>query len=126
MPNNSLERDRAKTARRLKLSVRFKGGTITILCISLMLLTPIGVMAAEPDFYLVFQECKMIIGSLTNGSLNVGPGDPPTFGCSRQGKNIACIVSYPSGGKPDGSPAEAFEVLLDSPPYLYFASANND
>ena len=96
-----------------------------ILCILLMLLTPIGVMAAEPDFYLGFQECKMIIGSLTNRSLNVVPGDPPTFGCSRQGKNIACIASYPSGGKLEGSPAGSFEVLLDSPPYLYFASANN-
>ncbi|MGA8243276.1 MAG: hypothetical protein WB818_22120 [Desulfobacterales bacterium] len=95
------------------------------LCMLLALLSPIGVMAAEPDFYLVFQECKLIIGSLNNGSLNVGPGDPPTFGCSRQGKNIACIVLYSSGGKPEGSPADSFEVLLDSPPYLYFASSNN-
>lgn len=96
-----------------------------ILCMSLALLTPIGVMAAEPDFYLVFQDCKMLVGSLTNGSLNVGPGDPPTFGCSRQGKNMACIVSFPSGGKPERSPADSSEILLDSPPYLYFSSGSN-
>lgn len=90
----------------------------------LMLLLPLSAYAANPDFYLIPNECKILVGSLTNGSLKITPGDQPSYGCSRQGEKLLCSVSYESGNKPRGNVTEAFLILVDSPPFLVFASDN--
>lgn len=77
------------------------------------------------DFYLVPQECKSIIGSLSSARLSIVQSDTPTYGCTRSGKTLACTVYYESGGEPtSNSPTESFEILWDSPPALYFSSEN--
>ena len=93
-------------------------------CSVLLAFISSAAFAIEPDFYLAPQECKILVGSLVNGSLNVTPGSPPTYGCLRQGKNITCSVEYPSGAKAQGPSTETFHVLIDSPPLLYFTSKN--
>ncbi len=66
----------------------------------------------------------MLIASLAGPSMKVAEGDAPNYSCTRQSKRMICAVVYPSGGKAAGSGPESYEVLLDSPPHLYFASAN--
>lgn len=84
----------------------------------------IGAASAGADFYILPRACKMLIVSLDNGSIKATAGDPPTYQCIRRGEKIGCTVSYDSGGKSDAGTNEIFQLLIDSPPFLYFGSAN--
>lgn len=80
--------------------------------------------AGEPDFYVVPKECKIVSVSLIDGKLAVMPGDQPTYACSRSGKKFVCTVTYKGDSKPIGDPTQTYDLIGDSPPFLYFASSN--
>lgn len=90
----------------------------------LIFLTCISTYAAGADFYLLPRECKMLLVSLDDGSIKYAAGDPPSYECIRRGEKIGCSVSYASGGKSEAGATEIFQVLIDSPPFLYFGSEN--
>ncbi len=76
--------------------------------------------AAEPDFYLMMQKCKITVGHLvlSDESLKVIDGDPPTFACVRQSASVSCALSLESGAQGHKGNRGQYEVLADSPPIL--------
>ena len=92
--------------------------------ILLIFLTCVSTFAISADFYLLPRECKMLLVSLDDGSVKYAAGDPPSYECIRRGEKIGCSVSYASGGKSNAGATETFQVLIDSPPFLYFGSEN--
>ena len=92
--------------------------------ILLIFLTCVSNLAFSADFYLLPKECKMLLVSLDDGSIKYAAGDPPSYECIRRGDKIGCSVSYASGGKSEAGATEIFQVLIDSPPFLYFGSDN--
>jgi hypothetical protein len=83
-----------------------------------------GSSVAAADFYILPIECKMLLVSLDDGSIRIAAADPPAYECTRRGNKIECSVSYASGGKSKAGSTEAFQVVIDSPPLLYFGSDN--
>jgi hypothetical protein len=90
----------------------------------MIILVCVGSSAFAADFYILPKECKILLVSLDDGSIRNAAGDPPTYGCIRRGEQIGCSVSYASGGKSEAGSTEIFQVLIDSPPLLYFGSDN--
>lgn len=90
----------------------------------IVFLACIGTATASADFYILPSACKMLLVSLDDGSIKTGAGDPPSYECIRRGERIGCTVSYASGGKSEAGTNEIFQVLIDSPPFLYFGSDN--
>lgn len=77
-------------------------------------------MATEPDFYLKMQKCKITVGHLvlSDESLKVIDGDPPTFACIRQSASVSCALSLESGVQGHKGNHVQYKVLADSPPIL--------
>lgn len=92
--------------------------------ILIIFLVGIGAARAGADFYILPNECKMLLVSLDDGSIKTAVGDPPSYECIRRGEKIGCAVSYASGGKSEAGTNEVFQVLVDSPPLLFFGSEN--
>lgn len=90
----------------------------------IIFLTCICTSAMAADFYILPKECKMLLVSLDDGSIRNASGDPPTYECIRRGEKIGCSVLYGSGGKSEAGSDEIFQVLVDSPPFLFFGSEN--
>jgi len=90
----------------------------------MVFLACIGTATASADFYILPGACKMLLVSLDDGSIKNAAGDPPTYECIRRGEKIGCTVSYASGGKSEAGTNEIFQVLIDSPPFLYFGAEN--
>jgi hypothetical protein len=76
------------------------------------------------DFYILPDECRMLLVTLDDGDMKYAAGDPPSYGCRRRGQELDCVVHYASGGKSPSGYKETFRVLVDSPPYLFFGSEN--
>lgn len=66
----------------------------------------------------------MLIASLSGPTLKAMDADPPNWGCSRQGKSMVCSTTFLDVAKPQVPGTETFNVLVDSPPHLYFGSDN--
>jgi hypothetical protein len=88
------------------------------------IVTPAWAVSSEPDFVIALTECKMLVGSLKNGSLNSSEAETMLYSCQRQGKNISCTTTFDKSKNSDNS-SEKFSILIDSPPVLWFASENH-
>jgi len=82
--------------------------------------------ATEPDFYIIFESCKTIVGYLvlSKESLKVFEGDPTTMRCSRRADNISCAFEFKSGDKGHKGNTENYKIVIDSPPSLNFTTPN--
>lgn len=99
-----------------------------VLLASLGLLFEVGQVYAAPDFYLVMQGCKQLVGYfvLSNESLKVLEGVPGIYACVRRSTQVSCVVSYAPSHQPiKGTDIDA-EVIIDSPPLLVFADPNRN
>jgi len=80
-------------------------------------------MAAEPDFWIDFQECKNLAGYLlsSNQSMGLIKGDPILLRCTQDGTRMSCQISFPEGGDPV---EQHYRIVLDLPPLLHFQTSN--
>jgi len=83
--------------------------------------------AEEPDFYIKFESCKVTVGYLvlSDNSLKTIDGDPTIMACYRRGKKVQCSFMFESGQKGFKGNSENYEIILDSPPQLYFTTSGN-
>jgi hypothetical protein len=95
------------------------------LLVAIFVLFTSTAFAEEPDFYISFQSCKILVGYLTlsDESLRIGEGDPTTMACFRRGQKIRCVFDFQSGSKGVRGSSENYEIIFDSPPLLHFTTS---
>lgn len=94
----------------------------TLLMTLLLAVTTVAHSAGEPDFYVVTDDCKTLVGTLGQNTVKLVDADKPSFACMRDGKQVSCVVSY-SANPNKSYPVEVLDVDLDSGPLLYLSSA---
>jgi hypothetical protein len=93
----------------------------TILWMTLCIFVINPLYAAEPDFYIDFSSCKIIVGALvlSNESLKIIDGDLTIMACNRRSNNISCDFTFKGQSKKTNI---QYQVTLDSPPILHFST----
>jgi hypothetical protein len=77
--------------------------------------------AAEPDFFVNFTACKILVGYLvlSDESLKILDGDVTVMACNRRSNNISCDFTFKGQIKKNNV---QYQVTLDSPPLLHFST----
>jgi len=78
--------------------------------------------AADPDFYMIFSECKNVTAPLTLAKepIRIMQGDPALLACNRVGDKITCQLSFEEGNEGIKGSSGDFKIVIDSPPLLFF------
>jgi hypothetical protein len=97
---------------------------LRLLLLALLVFQARNVLASDYDFYIDFSECKITVGYLvlSNESLKTVPGDPTVMACNRKSNIVECDFIFKNKAKGIKGQSERYEVILDSPPFLYFSS----
>lgn len=87
-------------------------------------LVPALSAAADPDFFLLANECKTTVGSLVEPGhpIKIVDGAPFLFACRRVSQEIVCDMRAVDGTLGIKGPSATFSILLDSPPELIVAT----
>lgn len=76
--------------------------------------------AREPDFYINFDNCKLMMSPLVlaENPIKTAEGDPTTYSCVRNGLKVNCHLDFSNGEKGVKGDNKDYEIILDSPPLL--------
>jgi hypothetical protein len=98
-------------------------GLSIILCIALCMFTIDPSFAADPDFFVDFSSCKIVVGYLvlSDESLKIMDGDMTVMACNRRSNNISCDLTFRGSSQKN---IVQYQVTLDSPPFLHFSTKN--
>jgi len=90
--------------------------------ISVFVLFSVAPVAAEPDFFMIFSECKNVTAPfvLTKNPIRILQGDPAILACNRVGDKITCQLTFEEGKEGIKDNSGDFKIVVDSPPLLFF------
>ena len=82
---------------------------------------------ADPDFYLVMDSCKTMVGALflNKEGVKVTDGDTYIMSCERHSKNIKCTTTFKGVRESENNIIRNYMIKIDYPKLLIITDENH-